>query len=275
MKSISVYGEPGSYSELAALKHFPKTKTRLKYIGFLPELFKSVEGTQDLGVVPIENSLEGAVTQTYDLLLKSDLFISAEQIIPISHCLIAQKGMKLSDVKYVYSHQQALGQCREYLEGHGMRPVPFYDTAGSVKMLKESRRSDSAAIASEIAAKTYGMKVLERNIQSVKHNYTRFIIISKDAHQKSGNKTTIAFSAKHKPGSLFRALNCFYRNKINLLFIQSRPIPGMAWEYNFYVDCDKGINDAGMRNAIKQLYGASDFVKILGSYKRARFESYA
>lgn len=271
--SIAYYGEPGAYSEQAALQHFGKS-AELSGFRFLPEIFEAVEGGTDLGVIPIENSLEGPVTQTYDLLLDSDLTIIGEEIVRIDHCLIAGKGTALRDVRTVYSHPQALGQCRDYLDSHRLDSVPFYDTAGSVKMLKEKRPKHAAAIASRRAAEIYGMDVLASGIQSNKHNYTRFIVIAREnaTAQSSWNKTSIAFNGKDRPGALFRALNCFADNGVNLLYIESRPISGMPWEYHFYVDCKGSILDRDVSGAVKALYDAADFVKILGSYNGARFE---
>ncbi len=270
MFNAAYFGVPGAYSEQAAIKYLGKA-SKLKGCKFLPEVFESADTDSRVGVVPIENSIEGAVTQTYDLLLKSELSIVGETILEVSHCLMAPEGTRMADIRMVYSHPQALGQCREFLDRHGIDSVPFYDTAGSARMLKETKMKNTAAIASERAAKVYGMDVLARKIQSSRHNYTRFLIISKDAKAQPSNKTTIAFSAKDKPGSLFKALNSFADNGVNLLYIQSRPIPGTPWEYNFYVDCDGGINSSNVKKAVEELYDNSDFVKILGSYPRARF----
>ncbi len=271
MFKAAYFGLPGAYSEQASIKYFGSS-IGLKECGFLTEVFESVGVDSEFGVVPIENSIEGAVTQTYDLLLGSELSIVGEVIVGISHCLMAVKGVNLVQVKDVYSHPQALGQCRAFLEAHKLNSIPFYDTAGSAKMLKEKVLRNAAAIASARAAKVYGMNVLADGIQSNRHNYTRFLIISNGSSAHSPDKTTIAFSAKDKPGSLFRALNAFADNKVNLLYIQSRPIPGAPWEYNFYVDCNGSINDKRVRRAIATLYDNSDFVKVLGSYKRARFD---
>lgn len=275
MLKIAYYGVSGAYSEQAALNHFSGRSKELKECRFLAEVFDAVENNCDYGVVPIENSLEGAVTQTYDLLLDSNLTIMGEEIVKISHSLMTLKGTSIKDIKFVYSHPQAIAQCREYLERYGLSAVPYYDTAGSAKMLMEEKPKHSAAIASERAAKIYGMKILAKGIESSTHNYTRFVVISKENQTTGWNKTAIAFSAKHHPGSLFRALNCFARNKVNLSYIQSRPIPGMPWEYNFYVDCEGSVHDPNIKNALVHLYDAADFVKVLGSYKKARFERHA
>ncbi len=273
--SVAYYGEPGAYSEQAALQHFGN-KASLSGFRFLPEIFEAVEEGTDFGVIPIENSLEGPVTQTYDLLLNSDLTIIGEEIVRIDHCLIAGKGTTLGNVDTVYSHPQALGQCRDYLDRHKLNSVPFYDTAGSVRMLSTKPIAHAAAIASKRAAEIYKMKVLASGIQSNHHNYTRFIIIARynRTSPSSWNKTSIAFNGKDKPGALFHALNCFASSGVNLLYIESRPISGMPWEYHFYVDCKGSILDKNVSSAVKKLNNAADLVKILGSYKSARFEKH-
>ncbi len=265
---IAYYGEEGSYSEQAAIQHFSKSAI-LQGFRFLPEIFEAVKNGTSYGIVPIENSTEGPVTQTYDLLLESDLTIVGEEIVKIDHCLIANQWIKIKDIKTVYSHPQALGQCRSYTEKHGFNPIPFYDTAGSVKMIKEKKLKDSAAIASSMAASVYKMKVLAKSIQSNKRNFTRFIVIAKKNKTTAWNKTSIAFGSKHRAGSLFQALNYFAKNGINLLYIESRPIIGRPWEYNFYIDCKGSIKDKRLSAAIKELRKDAIFVKVLGSYKGA------
>ncbi len=269
---VAYYGEQGSYSEQAAIRHFGKRATLLGF-RFLPEIFDSVGKTLDYGVVPIENSTEGPVTQTYDLLLDSDLMIVGEEILKVDHCLIANPQATIKDIKTVYSHPQALGQCRSYIEKHGFNTVPFYDTAGSVRMIKEKKLNDSAAIASVRAAQVYGMNILSKSIQANKHNFTRFTIIARRNETKDWNKTSIAFGSKHKVGSLSHALDCFARNKINILYIESRPIQNRPWEYNFYIDCKGSIKDKNLENAIKELRKTATFVNVLGSYKSARGRS--
>lgn len=271
MFKAAYFGDPGAYSEQAAMQYFGRS-ARLKPCRFLSEVMESAEKDSEFGVVPIENSIEGAVTQTYDLLLDSGLSIVGEEIVRIAHCLMAPQGTTLKQVRFVYSHPQALGQCRDFLERNKIDAIPFYDTAGSAKMLASRKLAHSAAIASARAAQVYGMKILARNIQSSSRNYTRFLVISRYAQSTGADKTTIAFSSKNSsaPGYLFRALNAFASNEVNLLYIQSRPIPHRPWKYNFYVDCNGSASDSNVRNAIRALEGVSDFVKVLGSYRRAR-----
>lgn len=265
---VAYYGEEGSYSEQAAIQHFGRSAI-LQGFRFLPEIFEAVKNGTSYGIVPIENSTEGPVTQTYDLLLESNLTIVGEEIVKIDHCLIANQRIKMKDIKTVYSHPQALGQCRSYIEKHGFNSIPFYDTAGSVKMIKEKKFRDSAAVASSMAASVYGMKVLARSIQSNKRNFTRFIIIAQRNKTTAWNKTSIAFGSRHRAGSLLHALNCFAKNGINLLYIESRPINGRPWEYNFYIDCEASMKDNRLKAAIKELRSDATFVKVLGSYKNA------
>ncbi len=269
MKTVAIYGEPGSYTEQAAINYFGKG-VRLVPCKYISEVFGAVEKNVDYGIVPIENSIEGAVTQTYDQLIGLKLQIVGEVIIRINHCLIANSGVSLGDLKRVYSHQQALGQCKEYLEKLRVESVPYYDTAGSVKMLSETGLMDAAAIASARAAGIYGMNILSRDIETNKHNYTRFFIVSKARKAEKGNKTSIVFTAKNRPGSLYEALSAFAKNNVDLKYIQSRPVIGSPWIYNFYVDFGGDANDAKVKKALSMLSKAAKFVKVLGTYKSAK-----
>jgi chorismate mutase / prephenate dehydratase len=269
MLKIAHYGEPGSYSEQAALDYF-KGKGKLIPFKYLSDIFDAVEKGADYGVVPIENSLEGAATQTYDALLEHRLSIVAEHIIRIKHCLLVLDGVKLKEVKVVYSNPQALGQCKRYLEHIKVDIVPFYDTAGSAKMLKEKNLRNAGAIASKRAAAVYGLKVIAKEIEMNKHNYTRFVIITKKHVKiKDRKKTSIVFKINDSPGTLFNALSCFAKNKVNLLYIQSRPIRGRPWEYSFYVDCDGDVTSRALRDTLYMLKEKSVYVKVLGSYPKA------
>ncbi|MEM1538837.1 MAG: prephenate dehydratase domain-containing protein, partial [Candidatus Bathyarchaeia archaeon] len=191
---VAFQGEIGAYSESAVYAYFGPN-VEVKPCRYLSDVFKCVEdGETDFGVVPIENSIEGSVTQTYDLFLVYDLKVYGEVIIKIVHCLIAPEGTKLNEIKTVYSHPQALAQCRNFLEKLNCRVIPAFDTAGSVKMIKEEDLSGAAAIASERAAKIYGMSVLARDIGDSPNNYTRFFVLSKvDAPFTGKDKTSIIF----------------------------------------------------------------------------------
>jgi Prephenate dehydratase len=269
MRSIAFYGEAGAYTEQAAMQVFG---TRAKYLPrtYISEVFSAVEGGVDCGVVPIENSIEGAVTQTYDQFVGARLYVTGEIILRINHCLIALPGVKIGSVRKVYSHPQALGQCRKYLEKLKVEAVPFYDTAGSVRMLKEEGLRDSAAIASAKAAEIYGMNIIARNIAQNKHNYTRFFIVSRKPAMKRGNKTSIIFTIKNYPGALYHALNAFAESKIDLTYIQSRPVQGQPWKYNFYADFRGDRGDEGVQKALMLLRKSTKYIRVLGSYRKAK-----
>lgn len=266
---VAFQGEIGAYSEDAAFQFFGNNITTIS-CKTLSEVFQKVEkGEAEFGVVPVENSIEGTVGQTYDLLFSSNLKIKGETILKITHCLITLPETKMKSIKTIYSHPQALGQCRQFLEKLKCKLVPTYDTAGSVKMLKEQNLKDCAAIASERAAKIYGMKVLAKGIETHKNNFTRFFIISTEDSEYTGkDKTSIMFSTKHIPGALFKCLEGFARNKINLTKIESRPILGKPWEYNFFLDFEGHRSEEKVKKAIKLLKKNSTFVKILGSYPK-------
>ncbi len=210
------------------------------------------------------------MNQTYDLFLKFNLKVCGEVIVKVEHCLIANPNTSLEEVKAVYSHPQALAQCRSFLEQFGRELIPTYDTAGSVKMLKEKGLKNAAAVASERSAEIYEMKILARDIADNKENYTRFFVLSHwDAKPTGKDKTSIIFSAAHKPGSLYMALSEFAERKINLTKIESRPTRETPWEYNFYLDFEGHRTEPRCIEALKALENYAAFVKILGSYPKA------
>jgi chorismate mutase/prephenate dehydratase len=267
---VAFQGERGAYSESAVYTFFGD-ETEVKPCRDLTEVFESVDKQEvPVGVVPVENSLEGSVNQAYDLFLTHNLKVSGEVIIRISHCLIANPSTSLEAVKTVYSHPQALAQCRSFLERLGSELIPTYDTAGSVKMLKEKGLKDAAAVASEKAAEIYGMKILAREIEDTPTNYTRFFVISKeDAAMTGKDKTSIIFAAKHTPGALYHALEEFEKRNINLTKIESRPTRQKPWEYNFYLDFEGHRTEENCAEALKALEKKAAFLKILGSYPKA------
>jgi prephenate dehydratase len=263
-------GEHGAYSEEAILQHFGNS-VELVPCPTLKAVFDAVEhGEVDLGLVPVENTLEGSIVQTYDLLLKSDLKVEAEIILRVVHCLIANFGVTLDDVKRVYSHPQALGQCRSFLERHNYEAVATYDTAGSVKLLKEQGLRDVAAIASKRATEVYGVAILAMGIERHPENYTRFFVLGhSDCSPTGRDKTSIVFSIDHKPGTLFHALKGFAERGVNLTKIESRPIVGRPWEYLFHMDFEGHRDDQNLRLALEELKTRSRFLRILGSYPKA------
>jgi prephenate dehydratase len=281
-KSVAIQGELGSFSHEAAETMLPHCK--VVSCARSAEVFDRVEsGSVAAAVIPIENSLAGTVAEHADLLLARDVFIQAEFHLRIVHNLIAAPGTKFASVRRVFSHPVALDQCREFFRRHPkIEPVPFYDTAGSVKHVVGEHLNDAAGIAGEQAVRQYSGKILQAGIEDDKRNFTRFFLIrksvaasrKKDERQESryrslipagANKTSIAFKVKNVPGVLFKSLSVFALREISLSKIESRPLRGKPWEYIFYVDFLRG-DDEPARNALRHLGEVAEFVKVLGIY---------
>jgi len=268
---VAFQGEIGAYSEEAAFRFFGSS-IHTKPCESLDDVFKVVEqGEVQFGVVPIENSLEGSISRVYDLLLDSDLKVCGEMELRITHCLIANPVTRLDLIRKVYSHPQALGQCQTFLKRLDCELIPTYDTAGSVKMIKEQGIMDGGAIASMRAAEIYGMEIIAREIEDNPNNFTRFFILSKQDSPPSGNdKTSIVFSVRHRSGALFEFLRELATRNINLTKIESRPTRQKPWEYNFYLDFEGHWKDKAPQEALDNLKNTSVFVKVLGSYPKAK-----
>jgi len=271
MIKVAFQGEAGAYSEEAAFKYFGNSIETVGCKTF-SDVFQILEDDKvDFAIVPVENSIQGSVGVTYDLLLKYDLRACGEVFHRIKHCLISFSDTDLKSIKTVYSHPQALGQSRQFLEKMKFEIIPFYDTAGSVKMIKEKNLKNVAGIASKMSAKIYGMKVLAEDIETNHQNYTRFLILSKKDSEPTGNdKTSIIFKTKHIPGALYKALGIFSVSDINLTKIESRPIPGKPWEYNFHLDIEGHHKDKIISEALEILKHNSLFMKVIGSYPKAK-----
>ena len=269
--TVAFQGEVGAYSEEAAFRFFGAS-TQLRPCETLDSVFEAVEKDEvQFGVVPVENSLEGSISRTYDLLLDSSLMVCGETELRIVHCLIGLPKSRLDLIKEVYSHPQALGQCKNFLRQLAVRLVPTYDTAGSVKLIKEKGEVDKGAVASARAAEIYGMKIFAREIEDNLNNFTRFFILSKQDSPPTGNdKTSIVFSVRHKPGALYESLKELAARKINLTKIESRPTRQKPWEYNFYLDFEGHREDKVFQEALGSLGNTTIFVKVLGSYPKAR-----
>ena len=265
---VAFQGEPGAYSEQAVFDYFENVETQP--CESFEDVFDSVvSDICKFGLIPIENSLAGSIHQNYDLLLRHDLHIVGEYPLRVQHCLIALPGVKKEDIKKAISHPQALGQCAAYLRNLGIKAESVYDTAGSVKMLKESGARDTAAIASRRAAEIYGMQILDEGVEDNSENYTRFLAISKKAIQPEGEaKTSIVFTLKNQPGALFKALSVFALRDIDLTKIESRPLQGKPWEYLFYIDFIGAAHEETARKALDHLSEYALMLRVLGSYPR-------
>lgn len=266
---VAFQGEEGAYSEEAIVAHWGGQAEPVPR-PYLPDVFDAVEQEEaELGLVPVENSIEGSIVRTFDLLNERTLKAQGETVLRIVHCLIANPGVRAEDVVKVYSHPQALGQCREYLERNGYEPVGAYDTAGSVKMLRDEGLRDAAAIASRRAAEVYGMNVLVEGIETHKENYTRFLVVGEEDPESTGvDRTSLAFIVDHRPGTLVRALKALSDRDINLCKIESRPLVGKPWEYIFFIDIHGHIHDTEVEEALVELRGETRYIKHLGSYPR-------
>ncbi len=267
---VAFQGVPGAYSELAAHDYFKKQKFDIVPCPEFQDVFIAVtKGKADWGVVPVENSLTGSIHQNFDLLLENRLSIRGELKLRISHSLLALPGASLKTIKHVYSHPQALWQCKKYISSiKGAKPVDYFDTAGSAKHVSELGDLTIAAVASKTAAAHYGLKELKAGIENNKKNFTRFFVLSKTKSKKipRNPKTSIAFDLKSVPGALHKAIGVFADLKIQLFKVESRPIPGRPWEYIFYLDFAGDVTSKATQEALKALKPLTSKLSILGSY---------
>lgn len=268
---IAFQGETGAYSEQAARAFWGNGCQVLPCRTFHEAFVAAAEGRAQAAVIPIENSLAGSVHQNYDLLLQHHLHITGEVILRISHHVMALPGVSWEQVQRVYSHPQALEQCREFLhQRRNLETIPAYDTAGSAKLIAENGWREAAAIASAQAAGHYGLTILHSNVESNHQNYTRFLILKKDAASVTEGKTSIVFSTQHIPGALFKTLAVFALRDINLLKIESRPQHGSPWQYIFYLDFEGTPSQNHCRKALEHLGEITAFVRVLGAYEKGR-----
>jgi chorismate mutase/prephenate dehydratase len=267
---VAFQGELGAYSEEAAINFF-SAGVQVRPYETLEAVFKAVEqGEAGFGIIPVENSIEGSISKSYDLLLDSPLKVCGEIELRVSHCLIANPGVTLDSIKKIYSHPQALGQCQAFIKHLKCELIPAYDTAGSVKMIKEKKIMDGAAIASNRAASIYNMNIINCGIEDNPNNFTRFFVLAKEDAPPSGNdKTSLVFSVKHRPGALYEFLKQLADNNINMTKLESRPTRQKPWVYNFYLDFEGHRQDEKIKETIKQLEDYTIFLKVLGSYPKA------
>jgi chorismate mutase/prephenate dehydratase len=270
---VAYQGTGGAYSHLAAKKFFGDALEMASFTGFasFPEVVEAVEeGFADYGMLPVENTTAGSINEVYDLLSRTKLSIVGEEVYRVDHCLIGLREVPLATLRKVYSHPQALAQCARFLSQlPNCRAEEFTDTAMAVQMIKAEGDPAQAAVASEEAAKLYGLEILARNIADHRENYTRFLVVAQKPIQvdpRVPSKTSIIMATWHEEGALLRALDVLHRAHISLTKLESRPKPGSPFEYLFYIDFEGGIGEERVSKALEELRGATSYLKILGSY---------
>lgn len=261
-------GVEGAYSHQASMEYFGEDGD-LFHVKTWEEAMRAVEeGRADYGVLPIENSSAGAVSDNYDLLIKYHNYIVAEIFLPVKHALLGVPGGSLEQIHRVFSHPQALMQCSEYLNSHGeWSQISVENTAVAAKKVLEERDPSQAAVASEAAARLYGLQILRSGINHNKDNVTRFIVVSREkVYRKDAGKISLCFELPHRSGTLYNMLSNFIYNNVNMRMIQSRPIPGRNWEYRFFVDIEGRLDEPAVTNALKGVSEEAANLRILGNY---------
>ncbi len=268
---VAIQGHPGSFSEAAARAYFVPAVQLVSQPDFKALFAAVADGSCACGVVPIENSLMGSIHENYDLLLQSTVRIVGEIKLRIVHNLIVNPGVQLADIRYIASQPPALAQCTRFIHSLAdAQTIAAEDTAGAVKALAASGARDRGAIAGARAAAAYGMEILASGIEDAPHNFTRFLVVSRQAAPGPTEpaKTTLVFGLKHIPGALCQSLAAFAERGINLLKIESRPMPARPWEYVFYLDLAGHLGQAACAQAVAQLQDAAEFARVLGSYQQ-------
>ena len=288
MIRVSFQGERGAYSQSAAFLFFGRDNIEtIPFVSFAQVLESTLKEQTDYSILPVENSIEGSVGESYDLLYSTSLKVVGEIYHKIEHCLIGKGALK--EIDTVYSHPQALGQCRRFLQKNKIKTVPTYDTAGSVKIIKEMDKKNVACIASKDASRIYMLPIIKQEIADNPNNFTRFLILSREEnnekehvetmrkvsstdHQKNDKKlkTSIIFSIKHEQGALYKVIEKMQRYKINMTKIESRPKKDAPWEYNFFVDFECEQKDGIVSDMLNEIKKDTLFMKVLGTYLPSR-----
>jgi prephenate dehydratase len=270
---VAFQGEKGAFSQVA-VHQLVGARAQVLPLQRFEEVFQSLaDGRADAAVIPIENTLHGSVHENYDHLLNFNLPIVGETNVRVAHNLIALPGVRFKQIRKVYSHPVALNQCLKFFaQNPQFERVPFYDTAGSVKMVIEKGLKDAAGIASAMSAQIYGGEILKRNIEDDPGNFTRFFLLRRSGARipRSSEewRTSLVFRTPNVPGALFRCLSVFALRDISLIKIESRPLRGRPWEYLFYLDFIGRVNDPKCQKALGHLEELTDFVRVLGSYPK-------
>lgn len=268
-KRLGFQGVIGSFSEEALLKYFGENTDTTPYEEF-EDVFEALKNNKiDYGILPIENSCTGSIREVYDLLSKYGFYIVAEECIKINQHLIGIEGTTIESIKEIYSHSQGFEQSNEFLKNyHNWKLIPYRNTAISAKMIHDLNDKTKAAIASERAAKIYGLNIIKESINNNKDNHTKFIIIGRDlVVSENCNKTSVVFSLEDEAGTLHRLLRYLVENNINMIKIESRPNKHTSWKYLLYVDFEGNLYNEEVQNAIKLIKKNSGYFKLLGNYK--------
>mgnify|MGYP002713011636 CR=1 FL=1 len=268
---VAFQGEPGAYSEQAIHEYYGSDTASLPCRTFTEVLDAVHNETATFGMLPVENSLAGMVIPAYDVLIDHDLRVQAEVIVKVEHYLMAPAGTKFSDIVRVRSHHQALAQCEHTLIRMGMEPIDYYDTAGAARDLAMNPELGTAAIASKLAATTYNLEILQKNVEDRDFNFTRFFVLGKhDPPRQDPSKTSIIFTTRHVPGALYKVLEELAARNINLTKIESRPRRNRPWHYRFFVDFEGHEDDPEIQEAMMGILKMSSFLQVLGSYPMAQ-----
>ena len=261
-------GEPGAYAEEAAALFFGEKVSR-SHVATWEEIFQALkEGRADYGVVPIENSSTGSINQVYDLLAQYGHFIVGEQLVKVDHCLAAPAGARLDSITTVYSHEQGLLQCADYLKGRGWAQVPRLNTAESAQFVAGRGGGTEAAICSPRAARLYGLNILAEHLNANDHNYTRFVVVSPVMEHRAGaDKVSALFTLPHRSGTLHRIMSVFAVAGLNMLKLESRPVAGRSWEYLFFVDFSGDLDRPELDGVLHELTQTASGFRVLGNYK--------
>lgn len=265
---VACQGVEGAYSQRACLQLF--SEPDILFLKTFNDVFRAIEqGGADFGVLPIENSTAGSVTAVYDLMRKHHFYICMGTRVKVDHSLLVKPGVKLEEIKKVYSHEQGLAQCTAYIGSHpSWEPVKYPNTAAAAKYVSESLERGTAAIASDLCAQLYGLEILEQGIQDAKSNYTRFICISKQPWiYPDADKISLAFTLPHRAGTLNQLISQVAANNLNLTKLESRPIPNTDFEFMFYLDVEGSLHNQKILNFVCGLHQSLNFLEFLGNYR--------
>ena len=267
---VGCFGEQGSFTHEALERYFAGHTLERHFYSLFEDVIKAVKkGEISYGVLPIENSSTGGITEVYDLLRKYDCHIVGEKCIKIEQNLLGVPGARLEDIKTVYSHPQGFAQSRDFFaEYPQMELVPYYNTSKSAELVGSKQDKALAAVAARSAAALYGLEIVAANINYNGNNFTRFVVIANEAeHSSDADKITVVFAVKHEPGSLYRTLGHFYHSGLNLTNLESRPIEGKSWEYFFHIDLRGNLAERRVQETMQQLQESCAYCKILGNYR--------